>query len=61
MLVNEPNNEKLIIVDGHHRALAYEELGQPAIAYVVHVTAVSGPWDEMHDSQKSGPSNRSAA
>ena len=48
ILVNEPNNEKLIVIDGHHRLLAYQQLGEPVNAYVAHVTSVSGPWDEMH-------------
>jgi hypothetical protein len=54
VLVNEPNDEKLMIIDGHHRALAYEQLGQPAMAYIIHVGAVGGPWDLMHSSQKNG-------
>lgn len=54
VLVNEPNNEKLIVIDGHHRTLAYEKLGQPVYAYVVHVSAVTGPWDVMHNSQRKG-------
>jgi hypothetical protein len=52
VLVNEPNNRKAIIVDGHHRALAYEKLGMPAYAYVADVGNVTGPWDVLHDSQK---------
>ncbi len=54
VLVNEPNNERLIIVDGHHRALAYKSLGEPVVAYVGHVASVSGPWDVMHASQRKG-------
>lgn len=55
VLVNEPNDEKLMIIDGHHRALAYQKLGSPtAMAYVVHVGSVGGPWDAMHSSQKNG-------
>ena len=54
VLVNEPNNNKLRIIDGHHRALAYQKLGQPAMAYVAHVGTVGGPWDAMHSQQKSG-------
>lgn len=52
ILVNEPNNERLIVVDGHHRALAYKQLGLPAQAYVAHVTSVNGPWDLMHNAQR---------
>lgn len=52
VLVNEPNNEKLIIIDGHHRALAYLKLGQPVYGYVATVSTVTGQWDELHDSQR---------
>ena len=52
VLVNEPNDEKFMIVDGHHRGLSYEKLGKPAMAYVIHTNAVGGPWDAMHSSQK---------
>ncbi len=55
VLVNEPNNEKLIIIDGHHRALAYLKLGQPIYGYVATVSTVNGQWDEMHDSQRKDP------
>lgn len=51
VLVNEPDNNKMIIADGHHRALAAQELGVPVKAYVVHVSAIRGPWDEMHSHQ----------
>jgi len=53
VLVNEPNDNKLRIIDGHHRALAYQRLGQPVMAYVAHVGTVGGPWEAMHSSQKS--------
>jgi len=53
VLVNEPNDNKLRIIDGHHRALAYQKLGQPVMAYVAHVGTVGGPWEAMHSSQKS--------
>lgn len=51
VLVNEPDNNKMIISDGHHRALAAKELGVPVKAYVAHVSSVRGPWDEMHSNQ----------
>lgn len=54
ILVNEPNDNKLRLVDGHHRALAYEQLGQPAMAYVAHVGTIGGAWDDLHDSQVDG-------
>lgn len=56
ILVNEPNNEKLIIADGHHRALAYQTLGRDPVAYIAEVGAVGdkglpGGWQAMHDEQ----------
>jgi hypothetical protein len=52
ILVNSPsNNNKMIIVDGHHRALAYMESGQPALAYVGQVGMDKGPWDKLHSKQ----------
>jgi len=54
VLVNEPNDNKFMIIDGHHRALAYQQLGQPAMAYIVHTGTIGGPWDAMHSSQKNG-------
>jgi hypothetical protein len=60
VLVNEPNNEKLIVADGHHRVMAaLEQKAKTIPGYVAHVTTVNGPWDTMHASQKnndSGPS-----
>jgi hypothetical protein len=56
ILVNEPNNEKMIIADGHHRAVASEREGVPLHAYVTHVGTVKGPWDKMHGSQRGKPS-----
>ena len=52
ILVNEPNYNKLRIVDGHHRALAYKNLDQPAMAYVANVGSVGGDWDVLHDRQR---------
>ena len=51
ILVRTPGSDKYIIVDGHHRALAYLHLDQPAWAYVADVDSKRGRWDEMHDSQ----------
>lgn len=56
VLVNEPNNAKMIVVDGHHRALAAEKNGTPVLAYVAHVGTADGPWDSMHASQRTGRS-----
>lgn len=60
ILVKEPKSDKYIVVDGHHRAMAYRKLGKPALAYIATVGAVSGPWDETHASQYTGPSKLEA-
>lgn len=55
VLVNEPNDEKFMIVDGHHREQAYEKLGKPAMAYIVHLKTVGDSRvAAMHDSQGAG-------
>lgn len=51
VLVRRPGMAKLMVVDGHHRALAYHQLGRAALAYVGDVPKKSGPWDEFHDEQ----------
>ena len=52
ILVNNPSNDnKMMIVDGHHRALAYLKLGEPANAYIGQVGSNSGPWEKLHSKQ----------
>jgi hypothetical protein len=51
ILVKTPKNEKYIIADGHHRSLAYRELGGSVVAYVTNVDRETGPWDEFHSMQ----------
>ena len=54
ILVRTPGAEKDIIVDGHHRFLATVAEGQHTVwAYVGHVDAKTGPWDELHALQES--------
>jgi hypothetical protein len=48
---NKSNNNKMQIVDGHHRALAYLKLGQAAHAYVGLIGSDRGPWDKLHSKQ----------
>lgn len=48
ILVDTPGEHDLMVVDGHHRALAYRQLGKPIPAYVGRVDAAIGPWDETH-------------
>lgn len=54
VLINEPNNERMIIVDGHHRALAAKNAGVSVPAYVAHVPMVRGPWMDLHKTQNRG-------
>jgi hypothetical protein len=60
--VLEPgNDEKIKIVDGHHRDLAYARLGLPVKMYVGKVNRDNGPWNETHSSQfhqGSSPANK---
>jgi 8-oxo-dGTP pyrophosphatase MutT (NUDIX family) len=50
--VQEPGENKVKIIDGHHRTLAYRKLGLPVRAYVGFVAEDGGPWDETHSSQR---------
>lgn len=54
ILVKTPDGKKLDLVDGHHRFLAYQELGKPVRAYVGTVEENSGDWDDMHTYQRHG-------
>jgi hypothetical protein len=50
--VLEPGpDEKIKIIDGHHRDLAYARLGLPVKMYVGRVSRSSGPWNETHSFQ----------
>ena len=51
ILVKTPENQKYIIIDGHHRSMAYRELGHSVVAYVTHVNEETGPWDTFHSKQ----------
>lgn len=51
--VDRPGHDDLFIMDGHHHAEAYTQLGTKKIpAYVVTVPRTTGPWDEQHSKQK---------
>ena len=58
ILVSPPGEAQDVIVDGHHRTLAYEKLGKPVDAYLaeVHTDAASAPWRSLHAMQKRGSS-----
>lgn len=51
ILVRSSGTDKLLVIDGHHRALAYRKLRKPVHAYVGTVDKAHGPWDKMHDVQ----------
>lgn len=53
ILVNNPSNDnKMMVVDGHHRALAALQNGTPVAAYIGHIGTDRGPWDKLHAKQK---------
>ncbi|MEU4296354.1 phage portal protein [Kitasatospora aureofaciens] len=51
VLIKTPGNPKLVIIDGHHRALAYRKRGEPIYAWVGTVHQDHGQWDQIHSSQ----------
>lgn len=52
VLVNNPSNDnKMEIVDGHHRALAALQNNTPVAAYVGQIGTNRGPWDKLHSKQ----------
>lgn len=52
LMVKTPGNPKLVVIDGHHRTLAYESMGEPVPAYVAEMHVDHGPWLELHAMQK---------
>jgi len=52
VLVDAPKNDKYIIIDGHHRALAYEKMDRPMLAFIAKVDKEKGDWDYFHSKQK---------
>ena len=56
ILVKRPGEGQLLLVDGHHRFIAYSIVGQAVKAFVGTVGSEHGPWETMHDSQLTGPS-----
>jgi 8-oxo-dGTP pyrophosphatase MutT (NUDIX family) len=51
VMVQSPEKLKAIVVDGHHRYLAYRKLGQPVKAYVGLTDRVTRAMLETHSSQ----------
>ena len=54
ILVKIPSSKKLIVVDGHHRSTAYQQLDKNPKAYIAEVTTDHGPWDNLHTMQREG-------
>ncbi len=52
LLIRKPGNDKLTVIDGHHRALAYRKTDRGPLAFVGEAPKITGPWDSMHDSQR---------
>lgn len=44
-------DKTVMVMDGHHRALAYRELKKPVYAWVGYPGKSKGPWDKVHDYQ----------
>ena len=51
VLVKVKGSKKIAISDGHHRALAAIDEGQPVWGYVGKVATDKGPWSELHTHQ----------
>lgn len=51
ILVKEPDNPYLKVIDGHHRVLAARSLRRTVWAYIGTVSAKEGPWSEAHSFQ----------
>ncbi|HUH71502.1 MAG TPA: NUDIX domain-containing protein, partial [Mycobacterium sp.] len=51
IMVQTPDDDKVDIVDGHHRTLAYRKLGKPVKSYVGFVPKGDDRWQETHSSQ----------
>lgn len=61
VVVQEPGDDKAVIIDGHHRFLGAKAAGVPFMAYVGFVKKDGGPWDQTHSfqlSQGDAPSNK---
>ena len=61
ILANEPNGNKLMLIDGRHRLLATEAQGEDSIkAFVAYVGSVGGDWEKLHALQGEGDQEISA-
>jgi hypothetical protein len=57
--VKEPGRDGLVVVDGHHRLLAYEQAGEDPVAWVGYVDSAGGPWEKIHDRQRATVTDQS--
>lgn len=60
LLVKTPSSQQLLLVDGHHRYLAYAELDEPVRGYIGTVDTDHGDWEQMHDFQLDHGAERGA-
>jgi 2'-5' RNA ligase len=63
ILVQSPGNPRAVVIDGHHRTLAYRKLGRPVRAYVGQVAEVTPEILETHSYQQhqgAEPGNKAA-
>ncbi|MGH3402662.1 MAG: ParB N-terminal domain-containing protein, partial [Streptosporangiaceae bacterium] len=51
LLVKTPSDPLLKLIDGHHRFLAYAEMGLPPRCWIGTVGADHGDWEVMHEYQ----------
>lgn len=61
VMVKTDSQDELHVVDGHHRAMAYQKLNLPVPAYVGFVSNDDDRWMETHSSQRhqgSDPANK---
>lgn len=48
ILVQTPDNDRMIVIDGHHRSLANRHMGTPVESYIAHVPTETGSWLQTH-------------
>ena len=52
ILVNNPSNDnKMSVIDGHHRLLAAQQNNTPVNAFIGQVGSDHGPWEALHSKQ----------
>lgn len=50
VMIQRPDKTAMVM-DGHHRAIAYRELNLPVYAWLGYPGKSKGPWDKVHDYQ----------